>query len=336
MPLQHLLKQNIKEAKALGLLDARANETDLALTDIDSVWSQSKSEITKFDLAISQVSTRLHRNSVTLSSCKNSVIEITRVFPVRDIAYLFEDLPRTSMRSPANVFSPLLENIQLGCAVPMPDHPSIDEKEHIQEGNAQITSGLNALRSQICAVGGASVGLSIYSKVLVAPGRACWIGLPSALAGGNSQFWRDRLGLEHYPYGEGRDRQITLGDRLVRVTFTAQTSAVDLPRTNAHDTLKAFPEDLWLVRPTVVHQGNTRFVQRHNNDSVNAPADEGCTIDIKDVQYEQGERELILMFGAESKVTWFDVELLDGIPKRQSHDLDHLGFVQVMSDRFNW
>jgi hypothetical protein len=335
-PLQTLLRQNVQEAMALALLDLPPLEAHAALAAIDAEWAVPNTEVARFDRASSVLGSKIHRGTVTLSSYRDTSIEITRVFPIRDISYLFADLARPLRTPLTSVLEPILEKILSGCKVALKDRATAAEAKAIDEGNAQISSGLNTLRSHICAVGGAPIGLSVFAKVLVAPGRACWIGLPPKVSVESSQYWRDRLGLEHYPFREGGDRPLTLGDRLVRVTFSANTSAHVLPRFGAQDMLKRFPEDLWVVRPTVFHQGNMRFMQKHTGDAAHAAVGEGSTIDIKDVRYEQGERELILMFGAEARLTWFDAVLMDGVPLRQLHDLDHLGFVQAMGRRFGW
>ncbi len=335
-PLQRLLKKNMEDAIALNLIDSTAPEIQLAYDAIEMAWTQTTNEIERFNWASSTVATKLHRAAVTINSFRSKTIAITRVFPIRNIAYLFVDA-LGGVATPTRLrLRKTIDDIKIACAVSVPFNPSSQEQSAIDDGNDRLVAAFDDLREQICAVGGASTNLSIFAKVLVAPGRACWVGRSSKISDKTSQHWRDKLGLEHYPCPEGATWTPMLGDRLVKAVFSARTSDLDLPRTGAQAIIRTSPKDVWLVRPTIGHEGNTRFVQRHLSDQAGMALKQGRTIDIKDDFYNQGERELILMFGAEAKVQWLDAELLEGLPRRNLHDTDHQGFVNVLGGRFHW
>lgn len=334
--MANLLKNNLAEAANLSLVVASTDDLVKIGVTVDDVWLEPYTELERFYIASSRLISKLHGKTVAIGSFRAKSIAISRVFPIRFLEYLFIDAARGPDPTKNEIIKQAISDLKIASSVESPNTPSNTDLVAINQANAIMEVAFDSLRAQVCALGGVAPNASLLVRALVQPGKSCWVGRKPNTRGGSSQYWRDSLGLEHYPHSEGAVWSPCLGDRLVRVSFTAKTSTLTLSPTDSQSMLKKHPKDLWLVRPTIVHEGNTRFIQRHHSDKPGIPLKQGRTIDIKDPHYSEGERELILYHGAEARVTWRDAELLDGIPQRQAHDLDHHSFVSIIGSRYGW
>ena len=141
--------------------------------------------------------------------------------------------------------------------------------------------------------------------------RSTWTAPSSTVRDPSVQLWRDRLGLIHYQTLVSA----TLAKALVRVQFEIDFTSPPIDRKDWIAFKRSNPDHVWLMRPTVVHEGNRRFVQSHPEDApTGACCVHGRTRDLGSPTSDPGERELLLICGDKATMRFHSVELLDGIP----------------------
>lgn len=154
-------------------------------------------------------------------------------------------------------------------------------------------------------------GKRVRAKDLGLHDRQPWMAPPpKASASTIAQHWRDRLGLVHLQ----SESTPLVGHALVRLVFECRVhSSIDRHDWKAH--VRANPEGVWLVRPTMVHGGNKRFVQSHQHDKTGKPAYRfGKTRNLASKAFAAAESESLLICGELSELRFLSVKLLDGIP----------------------
>ena len=332
-PLAKLLLKNVQDAAELSLLPITSVELTRVQDAIDTAWDEAATERDRFARASELVRSELGSKYLTLGSFTNRALVVSRVFPVRFLHYLFGDLKRRCSPGTRTQIVQALADLEMESRRPVSEDQNPAQEAIAAAAERSIEAAVEFLRSKVCSPAVGQKGERIYAKNLVASFASCWVARRSASKDNSSQYWRDRLGLEHYPHGEGDSWSRTVGDRLIRVTFVARTSVHKLPLSGWEALASAHPKDLWVSRPTVANGGNMRFLQRHAADRQAATSKYGRTIDLKDTKYDSAEREWILHFGDQAQLQWRDLELLDGFPQRNAHDLDHAGFVSTIEQR---
>jgi hypothetical protein len=121
----------------------------------------------------------------------------------------------------------------------------------------------------------------------------------------------DRLGLVDIRVADPP----VVSDARVRVTLACDLWPVPSDRRAFSSHVNARPLGVWLVRPTIVHGGNRRWVQRHPEDVAGRPPiRHGRTRDLNSVSFLPAEREYKLICGTSAELRFLSVELLAGIP----------------------
>lgn len=154
-------------------------------------------------------------------------------------------------------------------------------------------------------------GKRVRAKDLDLHVRQPWMAPPPKVTASTlAQHWRDRLGLVNLQ----SEATPKVGHALVRVVFECQLhSTIDRHDWKTH--LRNHPEGVWLVRPTMVHGGNKRFVQAHQHDRAGKQAYRfGKTRNLASKAFVSAESESLLVCGELSELRFLSVQLLDGIP----------------------
>jgi len=319
-PLLRLHIGNLRDAIDLGLIETSAAAITRCEVELANMWAGGSHTIEKWDDGNSRLSSVFDRALRPLQAYRGRKLPITRVFPIRNLPYLFRDLP-SDIGNESDVKRAL---------------SAIASASATASDRSAIEQAFDQIRIRVCPQVTRETGVSLYVKNLAPRGTPCWVGRRSRFGPRSSQHWRDCLGLEHLPFREGRTRPLVQGDALVRVTFVATLSSSELIRDDYKSSVRLDRQGLWLVRPTAVHGGNTRFVQRQENDSVHEPRKQGRTINIETRAYLESVREAILLHGQRAMVDWLDMELFEGLPMRRDQDDDHAGFLATIGSRHGW
>jgi hypothetical protein len=312
-PLLQLLKQNINDAVKLGLLDPSAREVDDFTHKLESDWIP--------DLA--EKAQRLHFNECMLKA----ITSLDRAYrPIQ--AFRGKTLKIVNVRSFAS-FSSWVPTI---IGRPNTDFENLTKLNGLDHTNALTAERACLELSQNYGAGVRYAKGKLFTASEIAPNtRSFWIGrTPNPSSTKQAQYWRDRLGLIHI---EGSSSP-NLGDALVRIEFQIELSSTELLRTDPKKNLAIEPNGIWLVRPSMTHFGNHRFVQRHQFDkSSSSPRVHGRTRDLASSNFDIGERELLLVYGEEAKIRFRSVEMLEGYPAEiHSRDNSDTKFVSEICE----
>lgn len=317
--LRRLLRLHLVVAHHLQLLEeVSLDELDQFIAIPGDWGNASFTPLNRFERAVQRAGFALERSWRYRCCQLGSDLLLARVVRLADLAYALDATgPRSKVefKRAASVFGLLKADFAR-------EFTSPDSTSAI----GQVASVMVDLRAEI--VSHRSSPFRVPLQGIHAPG-SCWVAQPAAvMVSAKAQWYRDRLGLHHYP------RANTVGDQLVLLEFRAQLSNTPCPP-RADPTLRdRMPEGLWLLRPTVVDKPNARFAQGHEADDAAAAAHGGATIDIGSDAYLEGETELILLAGRDAQVQWHDLQLLPGgPPARHARDDDHPGFSDTMHHR---
>jgi hypothetical protein len=171
---------------------------------------------------------------------------------------------------------------------------------------------------------------------------------PPLLSGDQStaQFWRDRLGLIHYPDSATGVR--VCGEMLVHLQFEVAPNMSELSERERQDWLaiRNAPSNqskVWLLRPAIVHMGNRRWLQSHADDwpahsnqvsSKPVASRHGMTAHLADAAFDNGVPELLLDFGLEATIALTHITVLQGLPcSLEDRDESDTAFVQAVAKR---
>lgn len=320
--LRRLLRLHLVQAQVLQLIDGRTRVELDAFSSMAHSWGRTAlAPGYRFARAIESAKRFFFDNWRYRSIRPADRVWLCRVVRLGDLKYAL----RGTNRKGGSVVSTLIRDF---------DGLSSRLKMDVADPGAvaefvDVERLLLDLRAEL--LGARLVPYGVFASAVHGPG-SCWVSLHAPVTGravSNAQYWRDRLGLHHFPIGT------QLEDRLVRVTFCVQLSTQPCPVSfDEFDKVRTtLPGDIWLVRPSIGDVPNPRFVQANSRDTLASPAPTGNTIDLSTDAYHEAEEELVLLHGRDARLEWSDLELLDGLPDRNLRDDDHEKFVTLIEKR---
>jgi hypothetical protein len=306
MPLQRLILGNLVDAVALGLIDDSSGDATEFGERLWTTWTSSsgcKDQVEFFKLVMWDAKSMLgHLHRPIEAKATSTSTSVATVMFLKKFADKYE-LPISTPDDSRTLHSLLSTKVV---------QPS--DLHDVEEACLRFTEefGENGAFRTVAAT---SLGVTADWPTWTAPPPLH--SLPSS-----AQYWRDRLGLIHV---EGVPAP-TAASALVRVEFEVRLSSYELLRENWKSTLRSDPSGIWLIRPTLVHEGNRRFVQGHSGDQICKPSAclHGMTRDLASKTFEAGEEERLLVCGEEATLKFKAVTLLDGMsgdePTRDNSD----------------
>lgn len=305
-PLLTLMVGNLDDAVRLGLIDDSAHHAATFRQELIMAWEPNinpDAQRVHFKNYMTKARSRLDADHRPLQAFSPRSRAITTVMPFERFANYFESevaapASASDLRSLLN--QPASNNVVWGLA---------------QQACLAFTAKFGPLGSY------SSAGKQVNAKDIgLHAGRPAWIApTPRTPARPEAQYWRDRLGLIHL-------RAVAkplIDHALVRVEFTCTPSDVPIDRQDWKNFVKAHTKGIWLIRPTVVHEGNQRYVQSH---TIDGPSDRarkyGKTRDLNSITHCHAERETLLVCGDEAEMRFQSVELLEGVPD-ENHGRDN-------------
>lgn len=321
--LRQLLQLHLLHAKNLSLMDGVSTADIDSFGAPDRFWGDASLEPhLRFGHAVESAKLhfagqwryRVHR------PC--DVVELSRVIPLADLHY---SLHGTAAPREKAKFRKLVEAF----VVLRPQLKLSTSHRFAPSAQRQLLTVLQSLQIALAAPTGKP--FRTLASGIHGPG-SCWVALPVSARRptvDRAQYWRDRLGLHHLPSGS------TLGDQLMRLTFTATLSKSPCPQTVADYVAvrSSSSRNIWLARPTAGDVPNPRFAQANLVDSVTNAAPTGQTIDLSSDSYAEAEPELIMLRGQGARLNWHNLELLDGMPSRHPRDENHEAFHSLIANR---
>lgn len=319
-PLLALIVGNLTDAVNLGLIDNSLGNAKAHADILESTWISSGDAVAQ----------EKHFKSMMLST--HSQLDVFHrpwtVFSTKE-RRIATVMPLATF---ANCFEATIANLP--------------KRKEFKELATRVSSDPAALHEaqQACLTYSASFGSLGPSRtgrrvnardIGLHGGRLTWVAPPSpASASRTAQYWRDRLGLI--------DLQTimtpTMANALVRLEFSIAASSQPIDRKNWKGFMHKYPDDLWLIRPTMVHSGNRRFVQGHPGDGPGAFARKfGKTRDLNSPTYGTGEHEMLLVCGDNASIQFRAIELLEGVPGEVAgRDNSDSTFVSNVALERNW
>lgn len=327
-PLRQLLDIHIRDAFSLGLLGLTDHDEQAISGELDAFWTGAVEDLVAFYRGIERLSD--YSGSMTwLQFIGVSEPVVHRVTTVADLKYALEGTQgaaRRSLEEPRKKLLDLLSAIDTS-------NPVAGSEQYKEFGN-QLRAICEDLRSHLCQLPRSRRPAMIKAASLHSEKTKAWV-VPASGTDldrcRDAQQIRDSLGLIHYPK---REKPSCIAQSLVLMTFKASLSSSSLPEKCDPGFLLNSRKGQWLVRSTVCHGPNERFIQRHDGDTISGtPARHGRTIDISSDAYPYGFPELILLHGDNAELAWMDLKLLTPPPKNRDIDSDHLGYLRVVTER---
>lgn len=327
LPLHRLTQINLEEARDLGLLTCTDAAFGDLYADLNRSWSAASDEIHGFWDAIDRISD--YSESMTwLEFIDTSLLVTHRVTTVKNLLYPL----RGTLEPALHDIEPLTDKLEslirdiethyvhLPGTAPPPIHME------------RLRQTCDDLRTHLCCRPAYLPAARISADTLHSTRSNAWFvrAAGTNIGGLTCQGLRDALGLIHLP---DRRSPSSPAHCLVQLSFALTLSGHRLPAKFDPDVLKSHTDGLWLVRPTICHSPNERFVQRHSGDPLGGTAPEGRTINISNSEYKEGLPELILVHGQFATLEWSDLLLLTPPPCVRPLDDDHNGFLQTIADR---
>ena len=321
-PLLRLLLWNLNEAVRLGFIDnSSLQATAFGHTQIDSwpVAAPADAQLQRYREAMKSARLALDAQHRPWQSTSPRPRSIATVMQLSRFASRFAD----------QIAAPHLVTTLSGWL----DSPMADATAW-----HNLQSACLGFSATFGAVGGAHPARGrVKAKAinLHSGGNNTWVApQPKAVVNSGAQHWRDRLGLIHL---KGRTAP-QMRDALVRVEFACDASSNPIDRRDWKSYIKDHSAGVWLIRPTIVHQGNERFVQGHGRDGPHDWARRyGMTRDLASPVHGTGERETLLICGDDAELRFRSVVLLDG-EAAEDHGRDNTDatFVQNISSELKW
>ncbi len=312
-PLLQLIVGNIADAQEIGLIDKTNASVHHYLAKVRGEWADaSKTPLEKYDHHMLSAFTALDAAYRPRQVFTGKKITIVRVCP---LWRLVQWLPKIVLPPEDKKFE-FINALQ--------NRPfSMSDAKRISDGCMEISRDF-----------GSDHGKLAYATDITFD-RLFWIGRINHKGPSNSaQVWRDRLGLIHLkPDSTGVN-----GDMLVRAQFQVVLSKTKLIQGAWQKQMALEPKGLWLIRPTVVHRGNQRWMQSYASDRGGLVIRKhGRTRDLSSATFQHAEPELLLVAGNNAKVRFKSVELLDGLPIEDGarNNSDH-HFVSMMNSERGW
>lgn len=322
--LRNLLRLHLTLAYKLKLLDIASD------SDLDEFYSSSRNfssdwgnSIEMFGRAAQEAKDRFCKQWIYSPHPLNSEVELSRVCPLKFINFALNGTENKTRKK----FSELKKRL---------DDLSADMALSCKNPNSKNLLGkFDGLLADFCIEFLNPMHkynpYKVHVSKLHRKESSCWITQSSLDPNLSAQYVRDRLGLWDYP---GRDGEATVGDQLVYMKFKVRLSSKKCPTKFDKNFIDGHPEDVWLVRPSVKDLPNVRFSQFHHLDEIGCTENFGKTIDISSENYQEGEREFVLLAGRDVKLEWQCIKLMSGDPpKRYAYDDDHQIFFNAIRDR---
>jgi hypothetical protein len=321
-PLLRLIVGNLRDAVQLGLLEDAAGQVTALDHQLSGQWPSSHlatDQLSHFQVAMHNTQAgldSLHRPRHALSSRER---KFATVMSFGRFVNCFADEISSGKSSAV---------LQSHLAKPASDKTAFeDPRRACLDFSARFGSSLSSAPGK--KIRASAVGM--------AAGRCTWVTSPSRKRAGDdeAQYWRDRLGLIHITASP-----MPLMDRaLVRVEFKFAPSRTPLDRKDWKGSMTRNPAGMWLIRPTMVHNGNQRFVQSHAGDDAGPRRvpNHGMTRDLSAAKHGPGEREMLLVCGSTAEMRFQSVKLLSGIAHEGGgRDNSDEQFVKNMAAERRW
>ena len=296
LPLKRLLQGNLIDAEALGLIDV----TDLAAKEfidrVESSWEADPSadkQLDCFDVFMLDAMSDLYDAYRLIQPLRGKTVHLSHVRTLSQFA---------------NTWAPAIA----AKADPLSLAVIARRDGKIRSNMDAATEACLKFTDEFGFGPPRNTGTRFNAQAIRSRTPSFWISKKSAVSDSQqAQHWRDRLGLIHI---QG-DTAPIVGHGLVRMELGVTLAASDLLSGDPAPQLFAEPEGIWLIRPTMVHRGNQRFVQRHRQDGHSLRRRWlGRTRDLAIPSFAAGERELLLVYGEAATIRFRKVEMLQGIP----------------------
>jgi hypothetical protein len=320
-PLLVLMLGNLDDAVFLGLIDGSSGDVGSFRSHVEAGWPASKNEedqLTHFDQMMTEARSRLDVVHRPVRNTRQRIRAIATVMSFERFAKRFED----EIAAPKD--SVVLKSL-------------LDESATSVHGLNEAERACMEFTAKFGSVTGSSPGKRIRATAVgIGAGRHTWIASPPGRGvTRKAQYWRDRLGLIHL---RGQADPL-IKHALVRAEFLVEPTRDRLARTDWKGSLKRSPAGIWVIRPTMVHEGNQRFVQSHGGDTSKRARSclHGMTRDLGSKTFVPGEREMLLICGADAQVRFSSVTLLDGLPGEiAGRDNSDVQFVSQIALERGW
>jgi hypothetical protein len=321
-PLLRLIVGNLQDAVRLGLVEDAAGHVTALHQRLAARWSSSHlstDQLRHFQIAMqdTQVSLDLLHRPRRNPSFRER--RIATVMSFGRFASCFEDeiaTPRSSVALRSHLSRPASDKAAFE-----------DSHRACLDFSARFGSGLLGAPGK--RVRANAVGM--------AAGRCTWVASPSIKRAGDqeAQYWRDRLGLIHVTAPPAP----LMEHALVRVEFRITPTRQPLDRRDWKGSTAKNPNGMWLIRPTILHKGNQRFVQSHEGDDAGRrriPC-HGMARDLGAPKHGLGEPEMLLICGVLAEMRFQSVTLLLGIAdEKAGRDNSDEYFVEHMAVERRW
>lgn len=324
-PLHKLIEGNFSDSVALGLIDdsggGGARFWNLQSANWESDLAENKQQ-EHFKKCMGDALAELDSLHRPLAAASARLRKIATVMTLRSFGRYYE------LQIASNASWLFLKSMT-EVSVTIPD-AWVEARNYCMRYSAQFgtTTGAGVFPS----IDVKALGLTGSRKVWIAPPTRS--GRKRASATNASQYWRDRLGLIYL----SAPASPTMGDALVRLQFWVRPSKIKIDRTNWKSFCQNHPSELWLIRPTMVHEGNRRFAQGHDMDGpVSVGRKFGKTRDLDSPTHAAGEQEMLLICGDTAQIKFGGIELLEGIPAEvPTRDNSDAKFVANLSAERGW
>ena len=323
MPLRKLIAGNLREAHKLGMIECNAEAIEDSIAVIESEWDTTNSKENEYAKWMENAKREFHQKFRPIQAFKGKTIPFCNIMQLKQFSqYWLENLePSMSDREAGRA----KDQITVLAVEEIP--ASEDSLILLQECFLRLNQWLKK------HTGGRRQGIPIEIGLFLNPAaRPFWVGGNVNKPNITAQYWRDRLGLIHISAKTKSCREL-----LVRLRFVAKMADDVLLRNEHLEHRHRHSEMLWVFRPSILHQGNARFVQGVMSDRMSRPAHRGSTRDISSDHYFEGERELILLTGERASARLIGVDLLDGFASNNpALDDDDHGFVKCIAQQRGW
>ena len=323
MPLRRLLAGNLREAHKLGMIECAIEDIEDCIALVEASWDSTN--VKEFKQWMEKIGNKFHKQFRPIQAFKGKSIPFCNIMRL-------------------GIFSKYW--LETGAVEPSPDdQDAILAKERIvklaEETNPVSKDSQDQLEGDFVRLnqwikkheGGRKQGVLIeLGPFLERADRLFWIGGRVNKPDISAQYWRDRLGLIHFSENTQLPQEL-----LVRLRFTAIMANSVLPRNEYLEHRRNHPNQMWVFRPSIVHNGNKRFVQGVSADRISRPAHRGSTRDISSIHYLEGERELILLTGELANARLIGIDLLNGFAhKINKFEDDDNSFVDTIAHHRGW
>lgn len=308
-PLLSLLVANMTDALELGLLETPHVEVDSWRAEVEASWPanadlEHQDHRDGFADAMVQAKSLFDGHHRPWGAHSPRPRRVSTVMPFRLFAQKYEALIARSATDD-------LARLARQKAV----EPALTEAQHACTAFTACYGSASGRVDDGFRVRASSLGLGFdHYHPWVAPAPRRHAGAPQSLSTAAAQCL-DRLGLVRSP----SIAEPTVADALVRMTLGIKASMLPLDRRNLASYVRAHPFGIWLMRPTLIHGGNRRWVQRHADDvRSRPPCRHGRTRDLGSGSFLPAEREYKLVCGNRAELSFLSLELLTGIPQEDA------------------